>query len=559
MKFFRNIKIEIVTIFCLVFIFFLIGCAAEGMPSGGPKDEIGPSIISTFPKNGETNVNPDSDIIFEFSEVIDYKSVENSLTIFPSLTMSPRIKISKNIVKIRLAEKLQENTTYIFSFGRKVQDLQKNMTDGEVKIAFSTGEKLDKGTITGQLFDYKESKEAAYVLFYRNNEKELDTLIQRTPDYFVSVDKNGFYKATNLADGKYSIAAFVGNFKGKPRFTENSQTAVAFQDFITLTNSDSAIIANLRLGNYPLKNFEYLKAIQEEDAIHLNFSHPLNMKESNGFNVAVNGHSESQNCFYDAKEPNVMQLSIKDLDSSEHIIEIQGLVDVFDRVMKPAKDTIFWKTGEIVDTIGATVKIAFPATKDADITTNVLLEFSEPVEHPGNYSHRIGFLDKDSHNVEFDVEMISNREIKLSTKKDLIYGNQYRVLFLADSILDYNGNACLDSVKSFSFSTIDDNIFGMISGNVTSDFPYDNLMVCATLKDPKQPFAKTSVDLMGNYKFDQLIPGDYWIYIFYDENANETYDWGSLIPYQSSEHYKFFSKPVSVRSRWETERVDLTF
>ena len=142
----------------------MVNCAAEGGPSGGPKDEDGPVFISSIPKNGEVNVSNKINIQLDFSEMIDVRSVENSLNIFPSLSVKPKIKVKKNIVTISFQDTLCDNTTYIFSFGRNIKDYRKNNTPNEIKVAFSTGEKIDQNIIRGQIFGKTDEKKPINIL-----------------------------------------------------------------------------------------------------------------------------------------------------------------------------------------------------------------------------------------------------------------------------------------------------------------------------------------------------------------------------------------------------------
>lgn len=543
-----------------ILVVFFIGCAAEGMPSGGPKDETGPVVISTFPSNGDLNVEQDVDIVFQFSEAVAYKTVENSLTVFPAMEKSPKVKVSKDVVKIRLADKLKPNTTYIFSFGRKVQDLQSNMTDGEVKIAFSTGDQLDNASISGRLYDFKESEDPAYILLYKNENKELDSLYRQTPDYFTSVDKFGNYHATNLSRGLYTMLAFVGNFKGAPRITEKSQTAVGFQNFVEIkSEKDTINDIDFRLGNYPLLNFEYLKAIRENDNLDLTFSHSINVEKLTDFQVKIDEQDVTQNCYFTTDKPEVVHLAMANFDSSEYVVEVEGLLDQYDREMSSAKDTVLWKKNEVVDTTGSTINMDFPSANGADINSNIKLSFSEPVVHAKNYTHRISFFDEDSAKLDFNTKIISVKELELVPDAELKYATKYNVKVLVDSISDFYGNVSMDSVRSFSFTTVDNNQFGLLSGTINSELPLKKLIVGCRIKDAKELTAWTEVNENGFYQFEQLMPGEYQLSIFYDKNENKKYDWGRLAPYCASEKYKFYAKPVIVRSRWETERVDLTF
>lgn len=543
----------------LLISLYLYNCAAEGIPSGGPKDETGPVLQSTYPQEGATEIRRDVTVVFEFSEPVDYKSVENSLTIFPAMENRPKMKIRKNQVKIELTEKLKENTTYIFTFGRKIQDYQKNMTAGETKLAFSTGKYLDQSRIAGRLYDYNGAEKAAYIMFYRNDAESMDSLAFQAPDYFTSVDQYGNYAATNIAPGKYSAIAYVGSFKGQPRLTEKDLTAVAFQNIIHITSTEDTLSGiDFRLGNYPLKPFRYLKTIPEEGRLELTFSHNI-QKTNPNINIKLNGKPEIKNCYFTDDKPDVIHLNMANKDSGEYILSISGVYDQFDRAMSAAMDTVLWEAPEVIDTLGATLQQISPARQEAGIDASILVAFNEPVPRISDFSSRINFMDNDSNTIEFSVKNLNLREYEILPAHKLNYATPYHLEILTDSVPDFYGNFCSDSLKKFSFSTVDDDLFGMLSGKIISDQPLEEITVCCIHAEKKDLIYKTQADHKGNFRFDQCLPGDYNLYLYRDKNENGEYDWGSLVPYSAAEPYQYFSRKISVRSRWETERVELKF
>ena len=536
----------------------LYNCASEGAPPGGPKDETGPAIINTTPTNGELLVDRKTKIYFEFTEPVDYKTVENSLTIFPALETKPTIKINRNKIKIIPKENLKENTTYIFSFGRKVEDYQKNKTDGEVKIAFSTGDQMDNSLVTGKLYDFKEEKKTAYILFYNHDGKDTDSLIFYDPDYYTSVDKHGNFQASNIAKGRYSIVAYLGSFKNAPRFSESDFTAVGFDEFFELkTGNDTLRNVNLRLHQYPLNDFIYQKSYKEEGVLQLLFSHVLDYENSK-IDIKFNGKSLNKNWWYDSKNPLNLNLCLN-LDSSDYVMEISGLIDIHGRQIKPALDTISWSKPEIVDTLGANAKLNTSGTKDVDLDELIKLQFTEPIIPISKINDRITFWDKDSNDIDFSVDKIDVKTYKIKAEENLKHITEYKIIALVDSTFDLFGNECKDSIISTHFTTIDEDLFGSISGSVDTQLDRTKLFIGCTKTGKNEIVRTVQTDEKGNFLVLQLSPGDYEIFIFYDENSNGQYDWGSLIPYEPAEMYKNFPKPITVRSRWETEKVDIKF
>jgi uncharacterized protein (DUF2141 family) len=63
----------------------------------------------------------------------------------------------------------------------------------------------------------------------------------------------------------------------------------------------------------------------------------------------------------------------------------------------------------------------------------------------------------------------------------------------------------------------------------------------------------------GTFSFDRVLPGKYLARAFMDKNKNKKQDIGEVFPYTPAEPYTTFPDSIPVRSRWETEKVDLVF
>ncbi|MBN2280988.1 MAG: Ig-like domain-containing protein [Candidatus Marinimicrobia bacterium] len=550
---------SVLTFLILVFLSTIFyHCASEGAPSGGPKDETGPGLMRTSPANGETLVDTGTTILFEFSEPVNYKSVENSLTIFPSPDEKPTIRINRNKVRIIPKEKLKPGTTYIFTFGRKVEDYQKNITDDEVKLAFSTGKTIDNNTVSGKLFDYRDEKQTAYILFYVQDGKNLDSLIDYDPDYYTPVDKKGHYRATNLAKGKYSVIAYQGSFKKKPRFSESDFTAAGFDENIILeSGSDTLEHVHLRLHQYPLRDFTMEKAYEEERAIHVLFSHPIDIEKSK-IEVKFDGMSLEKHWYFDDKNPNTLVL-VPLLDSAGYGVEISDLVDIYGRSLVAITDTLVWSNPEVVDTLGPKAKFLLSGAEAVLPGEPIILQFSEPVRLPEKFKDRIILSDQDSNSVDYFVEQIDLTKYRIRPLDELEYFRKYHLGACLDSVVDLSNNACQDSLVQMEFTTIDENVFGSISGTIDTQLDVDKIIFGCEKTDQKERVYMTRAREDGTFHVEKVLPGDYKIFVFYDENSNDQYDWGSLVPYRPAEKYRDYPKPVTVRSRWETERLEIQF
>ncbi|MEK7671238.1 MAG: Ig-like domain-containing protein, partial [Bacteroidota bacterium] len=91
----------------------LLSCAGQVAPGGGPVDTIPPTIIYTEPDTNSINIQTDN-IVLEFSEYVDRRSVEESIFISPYVGQL-EFDWSGRELTITFSEKLRENTTYVLN------------------------------------------------------------------------------------------------------------------------------------------------------------------------------------------------------------------------------------------------------------------------------------------------------------------------------------------------------------------------------------------------------------------------------------------------------------
>ena len=74
----------------LAAIISLLSCAAVMAPPGGPKDITPPELIETSPPDGSINY-AGNQIVLEFSEYIDERSIQRAIHILPTLPTKPEL------------------------------------------------------------------------------------------------------------------------------------------------------------------------------------------------------------------------------------------------------------------------------------------------------------------------------------------------------------------------------------------------------------------------------------------------------------------------------------
>ena len=150
MKLFNSKKF-ILSLSAFYGIYNIYSCAAIQPPSGGPKDNIPPILLSSYPESGSTRFSSGKvDLIF--SEHLQEKSINNAITILPTTKTPPEIKYKGDKITIFFPDSLLNNQTYIISINRELKDEHGVPLAQGIQLALSTGERIDKSELSGQIF-----------------------------------------------------------------------------------------------------------------------------------------------------------------------------------------------------------------------------------------------------------------------------------------------------------------------------------------------------------------------------------------------------------------------
>ena len=556
----RQIKWASLIAICAV----LIGCAAQGGPGGGPVDRTGPVLLSSFPQDGATNVDLNSDLILNFSEPIDARITDGILQVTPNLSTAPQVKVKHRKVIVKLNEPLQPDRTYIFNFGRNLKDYQNNATAQEIKIAFATGDSIDQGMIAGVVTDIPTNTKTE-VWFYKKNTVFPDSLWLAEPDYIISVDKDGNYQATNLPVGEYRALAVSGE-RPRPKFvSENDLLALPQTEPLIIKNRhDYLENINFRLSKRYLKPFRLINAKPIDGYLELNFSRPLMDTRLMPANfVFADEKVIVKHAWVSEEQPTRIILLAENLTpQSEHQISVSGIRDVeADTLPIDSRTAQFiWTTRS--DTLKPKIISTNPPANatNVELSTAIQINLSEPV-YQDTLAQNIALFYHDTVNVAIHSSWIDANSFIIEPQKPLISASNYLLQINCRNWCDYAGNFFQDSLFILKFSTIDQNLFGSISGKIISrdGGNLKNLIIDAQLTGSDKFFRQTQPDSTGFYEFIDLLPGKYKFAIWEDRNCNGKYDFGRLAPYLPAEPYRTYQDEINVRSRWETAEVNWSY
>ncbi|MTI41042.1 Ig-like domain-containing protein [Fulvivirga lutimaris] len=183
-----------------------IQCANQTAPTGGPRDEDPPELVTSNPSNEELNVSTQS-ITFEFNEYIKPNTAKEQIIITPRLTQEYEVNVKKDRLIIELSEPLSENTTYTINIREAVQDITESNPPDNLKIAFSTGAFLDSLSITGVINNQLTNQFVDDYSIYLYDASDTLDIFNGPPLYVTKTNEIGEYLLENLKSATYNLFA----------------------------------------------------------------------------------------------------------------------------------------------------------------------------------------------------------------------------------------------------------------------------------------------------------------------------------------------------------------
>ena len=222
----------------LTAMMLLYACAKQGYPTGGPKDETPPVVLSTTPLNGTTNFDAKEFYIL-FDEYVQVKSADENILVSPPMKQKPEYGTKGRGIVVKIKDTLRENTTYLFQFKEGIVDFNEGNALKSFEYVFSTGSHIDSMTLRGQVLDASTAqpwKETVTVVAYAERPSDSaavltpsgDSVVAKEhPMYMTRCDKEGHFELNHLREGRYLLLAYED---GDKNLRLGTGEAVAFLD-----------------------------------------------------------------------------------------------------------------------------------------------------------------------------------------------------------------------------------------------------------------------------------------------------------------------------------------
>ena len=226
-----------------IYLLLLSSCANIVAPTGGEKDSDPPKILNKtiLEKEGITNID------FTFNEYIQLNKWEEYFYISPPAEKRIQKKIKGKMLTLTIEDTLAKNTTYNIALNNCIKDNNEGNILDTLNFIFSTSDKIDNLTLSGQLQDAYtlNAVENAWIMLFVNN--RVDSIIfKEKPNYIAKTNENGDFHFPNLNSKNYTIVSltdfdFIYNEEEKIAFL-NTEVNAERDSFISLLSFNPIIV-----------------------------------------------------------------------------------------------------------------------------------------------------------------------------------------------------------------------------------------------------------------------------------------------------------------------------
>jgi len=560
-------KILYTTLLCAVC--YYISCAVQGYPPGGPVDKTPPFVVETFPKTDTTQVDRNVQVRILFNEPVEPISCQESIFVTPFSAEALEFKWKKDQeLTITFADSLVADRTYIITIGAGTKDRQRNAMAESYTLAFSTGDKLDRGKIGGTIYGKQVS--GTQIWIYDLNENAEPDPREHYPLYVTQAGEAGAFQFTHLASGLYRI------FAVKDRDVNNQYDAMF--DMIGISPRDVQLDStDLVISDFNMRiTMEdtlrpKLTSVRPFDQNHLELRFSEQMR-SEGLTKANNYRLEQdgrQLDIYDAamhtQNAAIVFLATDAVleENSYTLCAHSGLDSSFQELMADSSCVSF--NG---DAVPDTNKPSYLTMVPHDSSENIRLDqsfnifFSEAMD---TSSIAAQLVVADTLGDTIPGQLIWPDLSHCTFQPDSRYKPQtyYTITLPPDSVFDFFGNSLADTLFQRFFTTVNPDTFTAIAGRISDKNQQANgpfhIQARSVSEKKGKPWEYKTVVESGNYEFKDIMPGEYVIEVYRDEDRNGRYSLGHYLPYQPAERYYMYPDTIKVRANWPNDGENISF
>jgi hypothetical protein len=543
-------------VFGFLAILLGISCATPGNPIGGPKDETPPVPIHFSPKNFSTNFSART-IVVRFDENIQMRNLNQQLVVSPPMATRPQITSNNRTLTIRLQDDtLRENSTYVFSFGDAVVDMNEGNVLSNFQYVFSTGETIDSLSVVGEIIDaftLEPLKNISVVLI-----DNLDSLGSRTarPIYVAKGDEDGFFRFDFLKEGCFYLAAI--NDKNNDWTYDSLQEEIAFMYacvtpiYIKKTScSDSCRIGDSLSDHthdsveHHFEEFHHLLMFRQELPQGVTKSEFL----SNTV-VSLEFRNPTENMEFQILLPDTIPVDYrvrwdKNKQKADIFLSKTGIRNLW----LSAKDGDFLDTLKFLNTKFQDTlvppRVILTSGQELPYFDTLKLSFSQPIRDIKDTFWL--FVGNDS--IATPLTHYSFNESRTQIVFDIVLGQKtsFRFLIRDSLFFDYFDKTNKDTL-TLSFKTNSPETYARLEVTIPNKPEYPCIL---QVLNERMDLVEQRILESDSVSFTTLKPGKYRLRLIVDENENGRWDAGNLRERRLPELVYVLPKILSLEADWE--------
>lgn len=547
-------------------VLILSSCAKRGFPPGGPKDLTPPQVTEVNPANNSLKVDPYTEISLCFSERMDKERTEKSIFITPVPESPFEFKWKKNKLILKSTGTLEKDRTYVINLGTNAQDLHNNRMEKSYSFAFSTGEGLDSGFISGRVFFQSRKEKGVSVWTYPLSKfKEPDPKKDK-PEYVTLSDLNGEYTLSYLRHGWYRLFAVKDSNDDllwdpdKEPLGLTTRDLYLSDDSLSFYNIDFNLV--LRDTTPPvLLDCQSL----DKGKVRLEFDEPLystrGLYEIDNYKILSDSSNQDslkvELVYTKVEDYTKVYLATEEMTIRKYTVYVQDLSDLAGNPIDREYNKCFFEGSQSEDKDPLRIIAIYPQSGASNIPLDakIKLFFDKP---PRKNSTKNGFVLEDSSKERIEGIFLWENPAGLVFVPDKPLQGEMKYELSLKEVVDLWDNPLADTNFKLTFSTLNPDTLGSISGRVENSIEKGHEIVIILEKiDLPKFFYDKKLSEAGGFKFEKVFPGKYNLKAYLDLNRNGILDLGKPIPFETAEAQFLYPDTLNIRPRWDTEDVIL--
>lgn len=561
---------QLLSIFIIIITLdlFLHSCANPITPTGGPKDTIPPSLISSLPLDQSLRFKEQS-IEMTFDEFINADKLKQNLVITPITEVKYKTLVKKQTIWISFEEPFEDSTTYTLNFFDGITDITERNPAENLVIAFSTGDYIDSLSIFGtvaDLFTGTIPKKITIGLY-----KLSDTLDFKSikPTYFTTSTDEGTFKIQNIKANPYRLMAFEDANKNL-LFDPASEQYGFLSDTLRLTET-SADSLHIPMVNINAANLKLISARPSGRYFEIRYTKPINhytlsTADSTYLPSTIVGEKETIRVYKTETVIDSVQTFISVTDSLKNkrtdtvyvkFRESTRKADEYKVTLSPKSNTSVFPHQRYTIEFNKPSKLIKDNFLSIPIDTITTLDFKpQKVQFNHNFTSltfnldltAAHFRDSLTHyltNHPLDSTALDSVQASINQKIASISKDQFTLSITPQSFVSCEQDTSVNITQNYKFGK-NENV-GIIRVKLAPTAPSYFVQIIN-----KQTPVK-SIRSCTECVFTEIPPGNYWVRVLVDSNNDGQWSPGNILTNTEPESVIYFKEETTLRANWDIE------